>query len=761
MSGDGKLRAAQKPRSSRKTGPAELPSRDEILNFIRSSPAKTGKREIARAFNLKGEQRIALKNMLRDLAEDGLITKKRKRLRRRAELRPVMVLEVAGTDESGELYAVPLDWEEAIEGPPPRVLMTAKAGRAPGVGDHVLSRIEPAPELDGYDYAATPIRILPRERARQLGIFRKTGDKGGVIEPIDKKQLRAWSIPPGETEGAGDGELVRFEITKDGRGGLASRARIVEKLGHPEGERAISMIAIENHGLPNRFPPDIDAELATLKKPTARGREDLRKIPLITIDPADAKDHDDAVWAAPDDDPANKGGFVVIVAIADVAHYVRPGGAIDREALKRGNSVYFPDQVVPMLPEALSNDLCSLKEGEDRACLAVRMVFDRHGHKKGHRFTRGLMRSAAKLTYQEAQAAIDGNPGERAAPLLDQVLKPLWAAYRALGEARDKRGPLDLDLPERKIILDDMGRVARLVTPERLDAHRLIEEFMIQANVSAAETLEAAKSPLLYRIHDAPSEEKLNALAEFLATIRIDMPKSGLIKPEQFNRILARVGDTEFNELVNEVILRSQAQAEYSARNLGHFGLNLRRYAHFTSPIRRYADLIVHRGLIRALKLGPGGLTDAEIAALDETAEHISRAERRAMSAERETVDRLIAIHLAGRIGAQFTGRISGVTRSGLFVKLAETGADGFIPASTIGQDFYFYNEAAHAMTGERTGETFRLGDTVEVQLVEAHPLAGALRFKLLSEGRYDLKLSRKKGTPKQTARARLKKRRR
>ncbi len=565
----------------------------------------------------------------------------------------------------------------------PRILMTLKPGRMPGIGDHVLSRIEPvsAPQEDGFDYTAVPIKILPRERTRQLGIFRKLKD-GGIIEPTEKKQLREWRIGPGETEGAADGELVRFEVTKTGRT-LAPRARIIERLGHPEGERAISMIAIENHSLPNVFPQAIDAEVAALKSPTLKGREDLRKIPLLTIDPADAKDHDDAVWAAPDDDKRNQGGFVVMVAIADVAFYVRPGTALDREALKRGNSVYFPDQVVPMLPEALSNDLCSLKESVDRPCLAVRMVFDAHGRKLDHRFMRGMMRSPAKFSYPEAQAAIDGHPSEKTKPLLEPVLKPLWAAYKALHQARQKRGPLELDLPERKIILDDLGRVARIVTPERLDAHRLIEEFMIQANVAAAETLEAMKSPLLYRIHDAPAEEKVVALTQFLATLGIDMPKAGLMQPSQFNRILDRTKDGEFSELVNEVILRSQAQAEYSANNLGHFGLNLRRYAHFTSPIRRYADLIVHRGLIRALKLGPGGLADAEMAELDQTAEQISQAERRAMAAERETVDRLIATHLATHIGASFSGRISGVTRSGLFVKLNDNGADGFIPAST------------------------------------------------------------------------------
>ncbi len=740
---------AARPASKNKKrgeGAGSLPSKDDVLKFIRSSPAKIGKREIARAFNLKGADRIRLKEMLRDLADDGQITKRRKQLRGRAELRSVAVLEIAGQDEDGEFYALPIDWNEEAEGAAPRVLMRLKRGRMPGVGDHVLSRIEPSAAPDGYEYTATPIKILPRERARQLGIFRKLKD-GGVIEPIEKKQLREWRLSPDEAGSAEDGELVRFEVTKTGRT-LAPRARIIERLGNPAGERAISMIAIENYSLPNVFPQAVEAEIAHLKAPSLRGREDLRKLPLITIDPDDARDHDDAVWAMPDDSEKNKGGFIVIVAIADVAFYVRSGTALDKEALKRGNSVYFPDRVVPMLPETLSNDLCSLKEGVDRPCFAVRMVFDARGHKREHRFIRAMMRSAAKLSYLEAQAAIDGRPNARTKPLVEPVLKPLWAAYEALRSAREKRAPLELDLPERKIILDEQGRVARILTPERLDAHRLIEEFMIQANVAAAESLELAKSPLLYRIHDAPAEEKIKDLSEFLSTLGISLPKAGLIQPSQFNRILGRAKDSEISELINEVILRAQAQAEYSASNLGHFGLNLRRYAHFTSPIRRYADLIVHRALIRALKLGSGGLTDKEIPELDAVAEHISQAERRAMAAERETVDRLIAIHLAGRVGATFTGRIAGVTRSGLFVKLDENGADGFIPASTVGRDYYVYSETDHALIGERSGEAYRLGDKVEVRLVEAHPAAGALRFQLVSDGRFDLKLSGRRRAP-------------
>jgi len=443
------------------------------------------------------------------------------------------------------------------------------------------------------------------------------------------------------------------------------------------------------------------------------------------------------VHAETDDDPANRGGFVVTVAIADVSFYVRPGTALDREAVKRGNSVYFPDRVVPMLPERISNDLCSLVPGAPRGALAVRMVIGKDGRKRSHTFHRVLMRSAAKLHYAQAQAAIDGHPDDTTGPLLKPILEPLWEAYAAVRKARDEREPLDLDLPERKILLKGDGTVDRIVTPERLDAHKLIEEFMILANVAAAETLEKKATPLIYRVHDEPGREKVVALREFLQTLDISFPKTGALRPEIFNRTLRQVKGQDSEPLVNEIVLRSQAQAEYAAENYGHFGLNLRRYAHFTSPIRRYADLVVHRALVRALGLGAGGLPETEtLETLSETSANISATERRAMKAERETADRLIAHFLADRIGATFQGRISGVTRAGLFVKLDDTGADGLIPMRTLGGEYYQYDEARHALIGTRSGAMHRLGDTVDVRLVEAAPVAGALRFELLSEGR-------------------------
>jgi len=735
---------AQKPKA-KWSGPAKrdgLPGRDEILEFIKTSPGKVGKREIARAFGIRGPERMDFNRLLASMSEEGILSGDRKRLQKKGSLPSVTVLEVTGRDDDGDLIAKPVVWED--DGERPSVLLPVRSARGPevdieasiAVGDRILARITElsGEDVEGYRFEASPIKRLPREKRRLIGIFRASKRGGGTIEPIDRKQLRSWSIHNGDEGGAKDGDLVRFDLARKGRM-HTPQARVLESLGNPDDQRQISLIAVHAHGIPDDFPESVTTEAEALTEPTLQGRTDLRDVPLLTIDPPDARDHDDAVYAEPDTDPANPGGWIVLVAIADVSHFVRPGSKLDREAQLRGNSVYFPDRVVPMLPERISNNLCSLREGENRACLAVRMVFDKDGAKRTHTFMRAMMRSAAKLSYQEAQAAIDGNPSDKAGPLLDRVLRPLWAAYEVLAAARDKRAPLDLDLPERKILLDDKGRVKDVVTPERLTAHRLIEEFMIQANVAAAEQLETKNTPVVYRIHDQPSKEKLTSLRDFLDTLGMKLPQASTLKPGHFNGILARAKELPVADLVNEVVLRSQSQAEYNVDNIGHFGLNLRRYAHFTSPIRRYADLLVHRALVKSLRLGEGALEDFEIGRLREVAQQISDAERRAMSAERETADRLIAAHLADRIGAKFTGRIAGVTRSGLFVRLKDTGADGFVPVSSLSNDFYNHVEEHHALVGKRSGETFRLGDTVEVRLVEAVPSAGALRFEMLSEG--------------------------
>jgi len=728
---------------------AKIPSKKDIIDFLETSPAKAGKREIARAFGVKGSDRITLKSLLRDMAEEGLIAGSKRKLTRSGTLPPVTVLEITGRDADGEFIARPANWDDE-HGPIPRILMVesnSDQGPAAGIGDRVLARITALGAEADYPYQARTIKRLPRTTSRSLlGIFRALPGGRGVIDPTDKKQLKEWTVPQGATGEAENGELVRFEIARSARYAVPA-ARVVERLGNPEAQQAISLIALHAHGIPDVFPPAVMAEADAAKDVEIGRREDLRSVPLITIDPADARDHDDAVWAEADPNPTNRGGWVVVVAIADVAHYVTPGSALDKEARKRGNSVYFPDRVVPMLPERISNDLCSLKEDVPRPCLAVRMTFDKGGRKLNHRFFRALMRSAASLSYEQAQAAIDGRTDDATGPLLDTVLRPLWGAYASLVLARTERAPLDLDLPERKILLDDRGRVRGVTTPPRLDAHRLIEECMIQANVAAAETLEAKRSPLIYRVHDAPSKEKLTAFGEFLSTLGMNLPKAGTIKPAQFNRILAETRATPTAELVGEVVLRSQSQAEYTPRNFGHFGLNLRRYAHFTSPIRRYADLIVHRALIRALDLGQGGLTDKEMEELEEIAGAISDTERRAMAAERDTNDRLIAAYLADRIGAEFPARVSGLVRTGLFVRLAETGADGFVPASGIGHEYFYHDEVRQALVGEDTGLAYQLGDPVEVRLVEAIPTAGALRFDMLSEGR-QIGTTQRRGRP-------------
>jgi len=717
-----------------------LPPTAEILAFIRAQPGKAGTREIARAFGLKNVLRAELKQVLRDLADEGAIEKRRRKLHHPGALPSTVLADVTARDPDGDLIATPDEWDEEVHGPAPKIRIHVprkmRPGEAAGLGDRVLLRVEETEEEDGIRHRGRVIKIIDHPKHRVLGIFRKNPHGGGRLEPVDKKMLgKEIVIPPGATDDAEDGDLVAVETRRIARFGPPT-GRVMEKLGSLASERAVSLIAINAHSIPHVFRRETLQEAEAAKPATLSGREDWRDVPFITIDPPDAKDHDDAVHAEADKAENNKGGYIVNVAIADVAHYVTPGSALDREALLRGNSVYFPDRVVPMLPERISNDLCSLRPREDRAALAVRMVIGADGRKRSHTFHRIMMRSAAKLSYSQAQFAITGRADEEIQVLVEPILTPLFAAYETLVRARNERQPLDLDLPERKILLKADGTVDRVIRPERLAAHRLIEEFMILANVAAAETLEKARVPLIYRVHDEPAVEKVHALREFLATLDINFAKAGALRPSAFNRVLAMVKGRDAEPLVNEIILRTQAQAEYAAENYGHFGLNLRRYAHFTSPIRRYADLVVHRGLIRALKLGHGALPEAtDSKALAEVAAEISATERRAMLAERETADRLIAHFLADRIGASFDGRISGVTRAGLFVKLHETGADGFVPARTIGDEYFRYDEKAHAMVGSNSGTTYRLGDSVTVKLVEAAPVAGALRFELMSEG--------------------------
>jgi len=611
---------------------------------------------------------------------------------------------------------------------------TEVAAGAPGVGDRLLVRFEPAPPESGTAVEARLIKRLGQSAHRILGVVRKSA-REVRIEPVDRRSRESLRLSPQDGRDWADGDLVLAQVMseEDHRHG-PKLGRIIESVGREDDPRAASILAIHTHGIPLGFPDNAIAQAEAARAPGLKGRTDLRNLPLITIDPADARDHDDAVFAAPDEDPRNPEGWIVWVAIADVAAFVPPGTPLDVTARDKGNSVYFPDRVEPMLPEALSADLCSLMVGEDRACLAVRMVFDRDGVRRSHRFERGLMRSAASLSYEQAQAAVDGAPDDVTGPLLPGVLEPLWSAYRAMLRGRLRRAPLEIQSSERRIQLGPDGRVADITPRASLEAHRLIEEMMIQANVCAAETLEKRRTPLIYRIHDAPSSEKLDSLAEFLETLALPWAKGEAARTDRFNRLLNETRDGPNAEIVNEVVLRTQMQAVYSADNIGHFGLNLDRYAHFTSPIRRYADLVVHRALIRALGFGDDGLTEPEARSIAETAAHITVTERRAMAAERDANDRYVAAFLSDRVGATFEGRITGVTRFGLFVRLIETGADGLVPVSKLGDDYFVHDERSHALIGQRTGARWRLGRRVDVELREATPMTGGLLLSMLSD---------------------------
>ncbi len=715
------------PKDPRPKKPPPFPTREQVLEFIRESPAPVGKREIARAFHITGDDRPALKKLLLELSSTGTVDKGRgRKVAPPKALAAVAVVEISGVDADGDLLCRPIDWREKTE--PPRILL--KPGRSGsgefGVGNRALVQLK---RLSPYDYEARPIRKLEGGSARVMGLFERVGGNGR-LRPSDKRNRTELTVLPQNEGGAEPGELVVAEVLPATRLGLR-QARIVARLGDGSAPGAISLIAIHSRDLPTEFSDVAIAEAESATVPGLEDREDLRDIPLVTIDGEDARDFDDAVWAEPDKD-----GWHLIVAIADVAHYVRPSSALDREAFNRGNSVYFPDRVVPMLPEALSNGLCSLKPHEPRACLAYHLWIDAKGRLIRHRLVRGLMRSAARLTYEQVQAAVDGAPSDLTGPLIEPILKPLYGAFAALLKARTERGTLELDIPERKVVIDKDGKVAAIIPRARLDSHRLIEEFMIAANVAAAEDLEERNQPGLFRIHDRPDPVKLEAVRGFIEGLGhgIALAKGQVVMPAHLTRLLIQAKELPEAQLISDIVLRSQAQAIYSDKNIGHFGLALRRYAHFTSPIRRYADLIAHRALIRTFKLGTDGLDDASLSRLAEIGEHISVTERRASEAERESVDRYTASFLAERVGATFSGRISGVAKFGLFVRLDETGADGIVPISSLPDDYYVHEEAKHRLIGRNHSRVYRLADRVTVKLIEADGMTGSTVFQILTD---------------------------
>ncbi|SIT81445.1 ribonuclease R [Pontibaca methylaminivorans] len=706
-----------------------IPTKAEILEWIAENPSLASKREIAKAFGIKGAARIDLKRVLHELEDEGHLEKRRKSYRDPERLPPVSVLKVLAPDAEGDLFARPLEWRG--EGVEPIVLLRLRdSDPALGEGDRILARLSVV-HAEDHNYEARVIRRIGFSPETVLGIYR-TGAEGGRIVPIDKGRHKEWIVPLEAAGGATDGELVEAELSgRRDRLGLP-KARVLERLGDATAPKAVSLIAIHQHGIPDRFSEAALAEAEALLPLGPDGREDLTALPFVTIDPADARDHDDACCAWPDEAPDNKGGHVIWVAIADVAAYVHTGGALDRDALERGNSTYFPDRVVPMLPERLSADLCSLIEGEPRPAIAVQMRIDAEGNRVAHSFHRVLIRSGASLSYEEVQAAIDGETSERTEPLLAPVLEPVFAAWRALDAARNRRQPLDLDLPERRIMLSDEGKVTSVNFRERLDAHRVIEEFMVLANVCAAETLIARRQPLLFRVHEEPAPEKIDALRETAAASGLTLAKGQVLQTRHLNALLSQATGREDADLINMATLRAMTQAYYSPENFGHFGLALPRYAHFTSPIRRYADLVVHRALITAHGWGRGALAPEQAERLEQVAAHISDTERRSMMADRDTTDRYLAAYLSERLGTDFPGRISGIARFGLFVTLDETGADGLVPVRSLGHEYFHLDARNGTLMGADSGAVIAIGQRVTVRLVQAAPVSGGLEFELL-----------------------------
>ncbi len=714
---------------ARKGRPVPFPTQDELLRYIQENPDRASKREIARAFGIKGDARARLKDALRDLIAEGSLEKRRgKRVADPAALPNVSPLEIVEIDVDGELWCKPIQWHAETE--PPRILLIPDRRRrgvpALGIGDRVLARLSPAKE---GSYEARIMRVIGRGPDRIVGVFALVGGQGR-IRPTDRTGRDLWVAGP-DTLGAKPGDLVHAEVLPARKLGL-QQGKVAEIFGDERDPRALSLIAIHAHDLPTRFSEQSLALAEAAEVPALGQRTDLRSVPLVTIDPEDARDFDDAVFAEPDDDPANPGGWHLLVAIADVAHYVRPGTALDHDALKRGNSAYFPDRVVPMLPDALSSGVCSLRPDEERACMAVEIWIDSNGSKRRHRFLRGLMRSARRFTYAEVQSLHDA--GDGGDPMYARIVAPLYSAHGALSKARRKRGPLELDLPERIVRLAPDGDIVSVEPRHVLASHRLIEDFMILANVCAAETLEEKNVPCMYRVHDEPDREKLAALREFLKSMDLPLAPGQVQKASNFNTILSKAKGAPLEHLIHQVVLRAQAQAVYSPDNIGHFGLALLKYAHFTSPIRRYADLLVHRGLITACKLGGDGLPRDGDTDWREIGERISNAERRAMAAERDAVDRFTALYLADRVGSLFKGRVTGVTRFGLFITLDESGADGLVPIRTLGDEYFQHVEEQHALVGEQSGETWRLGDAVTVKLLEADPVGGRLLLEMASD---------------------------
>lgn len=636
-----------------------------------------------------------------------------------------LVVTVSHVNDDGEAIAVPTPWNHRHK--PPHVIITSCTADAPAVGQRALARLT---RISKHAYEAHVIKVLPDEKPQTIvGTFLVSQDKAR-IEPADRRLRNSFIVERDDQGGAKHGELVAAIVQAVRHKGLGLQyAKVTTRIGTAQSPGAFSLIAIHTHGLPTEFSP---AALAMAEEATPpvmeAGREDLRKIPLVTIDGADARDFDDAVFAEPDGS-----NWHVIVAIADVAHYVPEDSALDIDAFERGNSAYFPDRVVPMLPAALSNGLCSLNPDEDRYCLAVHLWIDAHGHTTRYRFVRGIMCSHRRFTYEDIQRIADN---EHTHPLYAKVVAPLYGAYAALTREWEQRGALDLNLPEHKVTLDDKGSVSAIIPRERLTSHRLIEAYMVAANVAAADYLVHHRAGGIFRVHEPPSIDKLDELRRLLDIAGYGLSKGSGISAQHFNKVLRKSEGTPEAYMVHTAVLRSQMQAFYRHENVGHFGLGLQKYCHFTSPIRRYADLMVHRALIAHLahdKNAREKLPHTKRRELEKIADHISITERKAMLAERDSMDRYRTAYMSARLGQDFGAAITGINKFGLYATISDIGVTGFVPVRALGEGFFRYDER-HSCFREHRGERrYRLGDPLVITVEEANSLTGNLIFSVKS----------------------------
>jgi ribonuclease R len=622
---------------------------------------------------------------------------------------PGLVVGTVQASRSGDGLLLPDDASAPIH-------LSAQEMREVMHGDRVAVRIE-GPRFRGKPQGAI-VEVLERRTREVVG--RLHVDTGVAYLVADHPRFtHRVLVPDAQRGGAEPGQIVIVEITRPPSRNAQPVGRVSRVLGEHGAPGMETDIAIHSHGLPFEFPASVVAEAeaygARIPQDAVAGREDLRDIELVTIDGEDARDYDDAVYC----ERTRGGGWRVIVAIADVGHYVRPGSALDAEARERGTSVYFPNRVIPMLPEALSNGLCSLVPHEDRLCLCCELRVNEAGHITRSRFFEGVMRSAARLTYREVGEFL-ARPEGRHEPRLEALRERLLAlhgVYRSFTRERAGRGALELDTPELKLKFDAQGRVAALLEYPRNDAHRLIEECMIAANIAAARYLDRHKVPTLYRVHGLPEIDRLETLRQFLREFGLWLPPAEDVKPEHLRDLLAKIGDRPDALLISTAVIRSMPQAVYQPGNIGHFGLALEHYAHFTSPIRRYPDLVVHRGIRQVLQAGdPQALVDWH-GPFPVLGQDCSFRERRADEATRGAVAWLKCYYMQERVGEEFEGLVSGVVDFGLFVQLEGLQVDGLLHVSGLGQDYFTRDRSGYRMVGRSSGRVFKLGDRLRVRV--------------------------------------------